>query len=344
MQQINFIQILNSPDKIGKEEILYLQDLTTEYPYFQAAQVLLTKAYKNVQHLQYSNSLKKTASIVGNRKVLYDFLHKEIPVEIPEIKEEKTVEISITQNIENNLTAIETIHFVSNTSPVNKQNTFNYVINELEQELVKPEITIIPETENKKEKNTEEELQDLIAKQVINSYVEKELLKVTEIEKNKNTEHTLKPEKKIVSADTEMSFASWLNNIKNVKVEPIEKVEPTIKKEEIKLESKKEEKIQENISPEIEDKRSKHQKIIDKIIQESPRIGKLNVDKSFFSSAGNAKSSVLENEELVTETLAKIYVSQGNVSKAVRAYEILSLKFPEKSVYFATLIKELKNK
>jgi len=51
---------------------------------------------------------------------------------------------------------------------------------------------------------------------------------------------------------------------------------------------------------------------------------------------------LLEHEHLVTETLAKIYALQGNVNKAIRAYEILSLRFPQKSAYFATLIKKLK--
>jgi hypothetical protein len=56
-----------------------------------------------------------------------------------------------------------------------------------------------------------------------------------------------------------------------------------------------------------------------------------------------AKESLIENEHLVTETLAKIYALQGSVNKAVRAYEILSLKFPQKSAYFASLIQKLKN-
>jgi len=61
----------------------------------------------------------------------------------------------------------------------------------------------------------------------------------------------------------------------------------------------------------------------------------------FFSPENMAKLSLMENEDLVTETLAKIYAQQGNLAKARKAYDKLSLKFPEKSDYFARLKKEL---
>jgi hypothetical protein len=64
----------------------------------------------------------------------------------------------------------------------------------------------------------------------------------------------------------------------------------------------------------------------------------------FFSPENLAKMSLMEDEDMVTETLARIYAGQGNISKATKAYEKLSLKFPEKSDYFARLKKELSSK
>jgi hypothetical protein len=55
-----------------------------------------------------------------------------------------------------------------------------------------------------------------------------------------------------------------------------------------------------------------------------------------------AKQSVAEDISFVSETLAKIYELQGNYSKALAAYESLRLKYPEKRLYFATQIKNLK--
>ena len=46
--------------------------------------------------------------------------------------------------------------------------------------------------------------------------------------------------------------------------------------------------------------------------------------------------------EMITDTLAKIYMKQGKYDKAILAYEKLSLKYPKKNSYFAGQIKKIK--
>ena len=55
-----------------------------------------------------------------------------------------------------------------------------------------------------------------------------------------------------------------------------------------------------------------------------------------------AIESTTENKNLMTETLARVYLEQKQYDKAMQAFKILSLKYPEKSSFFADRIKAIK--
>ena len=85
--------------------------------------------------------------------------------------------------------------------------------------------------------------------------------------------------------------------------------------------------------------------LINDFIEKIPTI---KVEKNkFFSPTETAKSSIIENDDLVTETLARVYLEQEYFEKAIEAYKKLSLKYPKKSSFFAdqiNLINDLKKK
>jgi len=66
--------------------------------------------------------------------------------------------------------------------------------------------------------------------------------------------------------------------------------------------------------------------------------------KEFYSASKKAKESLLEKKLPISETLAIIHASQGNINKAIKIYEQLQLVFPEKKVFFARQIKKLRSK
>lgn len=77
--------------------------------------------------------------------------------------------------------------------------------------------------------------------------------------------------------------------------------------------------------------------LIDRFIGNSqPRV--LRPDHAPVHDRDVSLGSFREDDEFLTETLARIYVQQGYFLKAIQAYEKLSLKIPEKSVYFASQI------
>lgn len=91
-------------------------------------------------------------------------------------------------------------------------------------------------------------------------------------------------------------------------------------------------------SEEIEkDKEIKKQKAIDQFIENQPKISQLKDEPNFI-----IKEKKEDISHLMTETLANLYLEQKLYSKAIKAFEILKLKYPEKTDYFEAKIKDIK--
>ena len=87
----------------------------------------------------------------------------------------------------------------------------------------------------------------------------------------------------------------------------------------------------------------KNSSLINRFIEQNPTITPISKDKQSHAFTENSYNE----KELMTETLAKVYLEQKKYNNAIKAYDILILKYPEKSGFFADQIKKielLKNK
>ncbi len=265
-----------------------LEKLTQEFPYFQTAHLLYAISSKRNDASAFQRSIKKTAIVAVSRNHLYELLYANKPVEIKEEVKPVKVESDV-------------------------------VILELPEDKKTKEVVVEEKKVETKKIDINEQVEREIQKDVVEAFVEKEIL------------HTNTAHKKDIPMPVGANFAQWIKYIKQKNEGDVDETQVG----EEKQESKK-------ITVQDQQKKAKQKQLIDKIIDTNPTSIKLNKDTKFFVADQKAKESLLENEELVTETLAKIYALQGNVNKAIRSYQILSLKYPNKSAYFASLIEELR--
>jgi tetratricopeptide (TPR) repeat protein len=125
------------------------------------------------------------------------------------------------------------------------------------------------------------------------------------------------------SKNEKHSFQEWLQ---------LSKIQPIAR----------EEKVEEVENPsEAEIEKRKKNELIDKFIETSPKIPPIKNDiiiSNIIFEPSNA-----DNSYIMTETLARVYLEQKKYQKAIQAYEILILKYPEKSSFFADRILDIKN-
>lgn len=335
MLQEQFIHTVKNPSLLNDTQINELESILKEYPFFETAHLLYTKGLQKQNSLLFAKQLRKTAIVANSRLILHELLHKkEVIIQEKAQAEIKEVEIVPVEEVKPALTNISTtdselkvIYVNTISSEKHIQNIENKIAEEkISVEPKLEEIEILQNIENETEvkqfdidklnKNIEQE----ISRGIIQSFVESDILKTQELNQTKTQEP--------------VSFTDWLHKV--------QKEAHTIQKPELISDEKLNKKVEND--PKKEEKSpffNQNRQLIDKIIESDPGKLKLGTNK-FFTPNIDAKQSLLENEHLVTETLAKIYALQGNINKAIRAYEILSLKFPQKSVYFATLIQNLK--
>lgn len=147
----------------------------------------------------------------------------------------------------------------------------------------------------------------------ITSGIENRVLPTVSNEVDQVSEQTKATVKSVDLLKSELTFSEWLHVSKSTE--------------------------NENTTP--SEKEIKFQ-LIDEFIEKSPKIspvGKIQDSQPQMTKISDSS----EYSDLMTETLAQIYLEQKKYDKAIRAYHILELKYPDKSGKFSEKIKEIED-
>ena len=67
-------RMIQNPHIIDKDESIYISNILENFPYFQTAHILYSKALQKTKSLRFKSQLKKAAIYSGNRKLLFDII------------------------------------------------------------------------------------------------------------------------------------------------------------------------------------------------------------------------------------------------------------------------------
>jgi len=303
MEIEKIISYIDHPEQMDQSALPILQDLITKYPYCQTFHLLNAKAQHNTNEIMFDATLRQTAAYAANRKVLYYLIHQH------------NATVSTIPAIVEQAPEIET-----------EVETAKTMQDEIIADLVQETTIVLPEN-------------------------------ISELQNE--------PSEIIQAEEGAFSFTQWLQK-KSGKTSPVISATNLPTKTNIRLDTSEEIKslIQDEIGELILGNvfsegyfasdaalakkpivgNQKEVALIESFIHSGhPKVIKVNKDEKVVNLENKARKSAIDTLIPVSETLAAIYVKQKLFNKGIEAYEKLSLKYPEKKAYFASLIEEIKS-
>jgi hypothetical protein len=320
MDSKQFISLLKHPKELAAISFAELQTLSQQYPFASIVHtVIAKKAYTEKPH-EYDVFLTKAAMHALDRKKLYYIIHND------KIAKKNSEEEVVTEPIENVVIA-DTISISENLTEITKE----------QEETPIPFVNGSFVAEEPAVEPAKETAVKVVEEQVEIVPVVKEIKEEKKPKKKKK--HKKKHKEETLDANAQLSFTEWLKQINKKKATTVE--EDVEEEEDDDLEEqyhagKFEAQLHKQIASEPESVTP---------VPKIPADWKKTSDvKAEVKISDLAQKSIQRDDNTITETLAKILELQKHYAKAIEAYEKLSLKYPEKSSYFATRILELKKK
>ncbi|GGI26682.1 hypothetical protein [Pedobacter mendelii] len=343
--------LLAQPGKVGQEHIPMLQEMLAQYPYAQIVHLLLAKA---------DAKFISNAALYSNGNVLYNILHKEPVIE------NEIIEETIDK---------EEFAIIDEESTADEQEIYDEIGEITENSEPKITQAVNIETPNNLP-GIDSHLMDLPADE--DSFIES--VAATDFfafEQKLSTDVVNVPEiETVVPDEPEHSFVSkydddqlpytflwWLAKTRKEHeqiFQPYAQPKPELKRQPQQKNQERAEFQQQYVEhifhiqtpfevadhlaeyPSADVKDAKGAEIIEKFLKEDPTIKPPKPEQ--IDNENKAKKSAEDRYDLVSETLAKIYIEQMLYHKAIDTYKKLSLKYPEKSGYFADLIQSIEKK
>jgi len=327
VNKIDFLNIAKQEQIMDSSMAIEMQEISKEFPFFSWPFAILSRHQNVTEDFRAENTLHQAAIRIHDREWLSVYVSDlSRNQENPHLKvisnNNKIDEAKLTKQSDNEI-------IKEGKEFSNAENKDNKNIDSLENQTETITTKAVKRTNSKSENTHSEEIRsestekNLIAEKESNTQFftpiiePKEEIK-TEIprtstyniedyfENIREEEAEAHKTEKLISRASK-GFYDWLNSDNQVDNRPVERKED----------------------------------LIEKFLKTKPSINRPK--QEFFSPEKAMKKSEVLGGGLATETLAKIYYKQGNLEKAISVYQQLQLKFPEKSSYFADLIKNIQN-
>jgi hypothetical protein len=323
MNRENFVKYLSDFSSLNSQSLEEIKFLLEEFPYFQSGWILYAKNLHLLKDVRFENKLKVAATYIPDRKVLSRLLKSSY----------QPFANSETISNPEKITSVEKTEQAKITDFNNSEDNAKTIVDETKK-LPKEEFTVESDNNTELEPNLETDSKETDLYKIIAE-------RLSEINDRKNTPKKTTSESTTKINEEVPSEIIDLSQIINPTVSKNYDTKQTIISSEELLNfnfdtDNPEEKL---IEKKLQNTNLSKTELIDKFLDLNPRI---IPDRDYISNSDLPRDSmILQDEELFSETLAKIYIKQEHFDKALLTYEKLCLKYPEKNIYFASQINKI---